>query len=278
VAVSRCPSCGDLYVAAVTRCADCDVELEPVGSEEVDVDLDPDAGAEVRELHTWSAEDRRLLDGLLENAGVVRGWQGAELHTAPEDAERVDELVAAVTAAGETVGYEVADWPEPDRERLAAALDAAGVAWSWDDDGDLAVAVADEARVDALFDELTGEGHAAADDGDDADDGHAAADGGDAELAEEADGLAVQETLSDLFVAADRLQRNPLDGQAARLLMDAAAVATGLGLPYGFPAAVWRRVVELAADLAARFEPLELDEEAIRAEAVELRAVLREYV
>lgn len=267
MAVSRCPSCGDLYVAAATRCADCDVELEPVGSDEVDVELDPAAGAEVRELHTWTAEDRRLLDGLLENAGIVRGWQGAELHTAPEDAERVDELVEAVAAAGETVGYEVADWSEPDRERLAAALDAAGVTWAWDDDGDLAVAVADEDRVDALFDELTGEGHADPD-----------ADGGDDELEEEADGLVVQETLSDLFVAADRLQRNPLDGQAARLLMDAAAVATGLGLPYGFPAAVWRRVVELSADLSARFEPLELDEDAIRAEAVDLRALLREYV
>ncbi|HSL59602.1 MAG TPA: hypothetical protein VK866_17270 [Acidimicrobiales bacterium] len=277
MAVSRCPSCGDLYVAAAVRCADCDVELEPVGSDPAEAadDLDVDAGTEVRELHTWTSEDRRLLDGLLERAGIVRAWQGAELHTRPDAAERVDELVAAVAAAGETVGYEVADWSGADRERLAAALDAAGIEWAWDDDGDLAVSSADEERVDALFDELTAAGHGPDDAG--------AGDGADApaahdELAEEDDGLAVQQTLSDLFVAADRLKHQPLDGTAIRMLRDAAATATGLGLPYGFPAAVWRRVVETAADLSARFEPVELDEDAIRAEAADLRALLREYV
>jgi len=284
VAVSRCPSCGELYIAAVPVCADCGVVLEPVADADDDGGggggsagggapsataprTGPD-GTEIRDLHEWSGEDRRLLDGLLDRAGVARAWQGTSLVTAAAEGAEVDELVASVAAAGETVGYEVAEWPAAERERLVVALDAAGIGWWWDDDGDLAVGAADEARVDALFDELTGADGGPGGSGPDAPD----------DTGEEADGLAVQEVLSDLFVASDRLLHQPLDGPSVRLLREAAARATGLGLPYGFSAAVWRRIVELAADLSARFEPHEIDEDRIREEAAELRTLLRDVV
>lgn len=296
MAVKRCPSCGDLYLAAVDRCVECDVVLAEVAEPGPELDSGagpgpdsaPDpvaegpAGSQMSwELHTWTGEGRRLLDGMLDNAGVPRAWQGTTLVAASADRERVEEMVAGVAhgdarvgvddatlamvdtpADGDdTVGYEVSGWEPGALERLVTHLDRDGIAFGWDDDGDLVVNAADEARVDAVFADLDG-------DGDESDQGEG----------DEVDGLVVQETLSDLFIAVDRLRKHPLDGASAQMLFDSTARASEFSVPFGFPPETWATILERADALGARFEPGMLDDEAIQADATALRALLRDYV
>ncbi|MGY6500853.1 MAG: hypothetical protein ACXIVQ_08200 [Acidimicrobiales bacterium] len=293
MAVKRCPSCGDLYLAAVDRCVECDVVLDEVA--EPDPEPAGDAGQEPVpaassdeashhtswELHTWTGEGRRLLDGMLDNAGVARAWQGTTLVAASADREQVEEMVAVVAhgdarvgvddatlamadapADGDdTVGYEVSGWDPGALDRLVARLERDGIAFGWDDDGDLVVNASDEARVDMVFADLEGDG-----DEDDEDEG------------DEVDGLVVQETLSDLFIAVDRLRKHPLDGASAQLLFDANDRAADLAVPFGFPPETWTTILERGEALAAHFEPGTLDDEAIQADAAALRALLRDFV
>lgn len=293
MAVKRCPSCGDLYLAAVDRCVECDVALVDVAEQEPTTE--PGAGTDqpapgdeggsstqvTWELHGWTMEGRRLLDGMLDNAGISRVWQGASLLAPDVDRERVDEMVAVVahgdarvgvddealavadapTEGDDTVGYEVSGWDRDALDRLVARLGRDGVAFGWDDDGDLVVNAADEGHVDTVFADL---------DDDESDEG---ADDGD-----EVDGLVVQETLSDLFIAVDRLRKHPLDGASAQLLFDAADRAADFAVPFGFPPETWTAIIERAEALGARFEPGTLDDEAIQADAAALRALLRDYV
>ena len=286
MAVKRCPRCGDLFLAAVDVCADCDVPLVDV-AEEPRVTADDGSAVsalstdrDAWELHAWTMEGRRLLDGMLDTADIARAWQGTTLVTPAVAHDLVAEMVADVsrsdarvgldddelaaadapdTSGGDdTVGYEVADWDDGALDQLTKLLDRDSVPYAWDDDGDLVVSAAHEATADAIFTELAGDG--------------------DDDAADDEDGLAVQETLSDLFIAADRLMRHPLDGTSAQLLFRAASRAAGFSLPFGFPPPVWTSIVERSEALSARFEPGTLDDEAIQADAAALRALLREYV
>src|SRR5690606_1576532 len=105
----------------------------------------------------------RLLDGMLLNAKIPRSWQGSTLITARATRDQVEDLVAqvGVSEAGvgdeETVGYEVSDWTDDALDRLVALLQRDRIPYRWDPDGDLEVAVAHEAAVDAIFDELSGD-------------------------------------------------------------------------------------------------------------------------
>ena len=70
-----------------------------------------------------------------------------------------------------------------------------------------------------------------ADDDEDVDDG-------------EDDGLAAQDAMSELFVAADRLMHDPDDHEGVLRLTDAAGVVEAMALPYGFAPGVWNEIVE----------------------------------
>ena len=289
MAVTRCSFCGDLYLVDVDRCTSCGGELVEVGGAHEDsgsaAGEPAPAASDRHELHEWTMEGRRLLDGMLDREGIPRSWQGSTLLTPAAQHDLVADLVAGVaerdarTGAEEEpadvdadehadddlrgwIGYDLGEWNDLARGDLVAALADAGIEHAWDEDGDLLVAGPDEERVDAIFERLVG--------GDD-----------DAEEdlpGEDDDGLLVQETLSDLFVGADRLAHNPLDATASRLVLDARDTARSLRLPFGFDAPQWRRILVAADDLASSFEPGEIDDDAIRERAALVRGLLRDVV
>jgi hypothetical protein len=288
MAVKRCPSCGDLYLAAVDACADCGATLGPVeeptgeresravgGEADAPIEAAGGEGHSTWSLETWTMEGRRLLDGMLANADIPRTWQGSTLVAPGPERARVQEMVdtvgagdarvgadaaalAAVDAGAaqdETVGYEVSDWPDEALDRLSAMLDDRSVPHGWDDDGDLVVSAAHEETVDALFSELS-------DDGDPLDQG----------------GPDALELLSELFLAADRLARNALDSAAARAVHSVAQQLATRRLPFGFVPAVWSDIVSRAAQLSAAIDDDELDDDQLEADAAALRDTVRDYV
>lgn len=134
--------------------------------------------------------------------------------------------------AREQVGYELFDWDPSELDELDDVLHELGVPHEWVSDGyEVVVHADDEGRVDALLpsirfpDELPAED----DDGDDTD----------------------VQVLSDLFVAADRLQTTTT-GEAVSSFLDAAE-RIGDRPPYGVAEKEWDQVVDLVDQLIDLF-------------------------
>lgn len=292
MAVKRCPNCGDLYLAAVEVCADCGVDLVEVddaGSAGTSAEAAPPESTTtstatgdhaVWELDAWTMEGRRLLDGMLSSAEIPRAWQGASLVAPRTVRDQVDDMVAVVARGdarvglddetlaaadagatiGEMVGYEVSDWPADALDRLEELLARNQVPYGWDEDGDLVVAIDQEVTVDSIFARLS--------DGVDGDD----------DEADDDEGPEALETLSEMFLAADTLARNPLDGNAARSLVAAKARADEHRLPFGFSPTVWEAILAQAQMLTEQIDSGGLDDDAVEDAASELRSTLRDYV
>lgn len=132
----------------------------------------------------------------------------------------------------EQVGYELFDWDPSELDELDDVLHEIGLPHEWVSDGfEVVVHADDEHQVDELLptirfpDELAAED----DDGDDTD----------------------IEVLSALFVAADRMRRDPT-GEAVGDFLDAAE-RIGENAPYGIDGAQWARVVEVVDQLIDSF-------------------------
>jgi hypothetical protein len=83
--------------------------------------------------------------------------------------------------------------------------------------------------------------------------------------------------MSNLFVAADRLQKDPADAANAGdfyLAADAAAITPA---PFGIDRLEWQQVQELAASLAGAMES-DVDDDVVARDASALRALLARYV
>lgn len=241
-----------------------------------DADEDDDAGDpadddEVEyELDDWPGESRLLLDGLLTNQGIPHVWEAGTLVVRAEHEDATDEIVdgidlvsvPALDPDAEKLAYEVGAWSDEQRSGLAERLGLAGIPYEWDDQGDLVVLEEDEARVEAVFDEFE----------------EAEGDELDAGLAEEEDGLAASQVLSDLFVSSDRLLHDARDPDGVLTLVDAAARARTLSLPFGFERGVWDEILARAAALSDEFERDGDDDDVIVERATELRNLLRPFV
>jgi hypothetical protein len=324
MAVMRCPECGDLYLEAPDRCQSCGADLVGVAERPSPPRRSVPSSArtvgtaehESWELNAWTMEGRRLLDGMLTSAHIPHSWQGSTLLAPEVEHDQVAGLVDEVaegdarvglddadegkvdapagneadgyaddeSGAGE-IGYDLSEWSDDMRGDLIAALAAAGIEHGWDADGDLVVDAADEDRTDAVFAQLTGD---AAVDGDDGDVLDALVD---ADLDDEPDdgiddGLLVQETLSELFIGADRLMHNPLDGTASRQVIEGRETARTLRLPFGFERIQWQGILLASDELVERISPPAgedgsvptPDDDAIREAAADLRHRLREVV
>jgi hypothetical protein len=90
-------------------------------------------------------------------------------------------------------------------------------------------------------------------------------------------GALAHEAMGDLFVAADRLQHDPLDDRMAADLLMAAGTVGVSGPPYGIERPVWRQIQGLASTLATDLEEA-ADEETVAADARALREYLRDLV
>lgn len=113
-------------------------------------------------LDDWGLEQRVLVDGLLTSIGVPHAWQGGTLTVRAADEEAVDRVIddldltsePAIAPDAERVGYEVSGWTGGQAAALADRLGAEGIAYEWDELGDLVVAGADEGRVDEILDAI----------------------------------------------------------------------------------------------------------------------------
>ncbi len=265
-----CPACGTQYAGWATRCADCSVALVDSGPSVLDL---PDDDQLVYELGEWSTARRTLLESLLGADGIAHAWEAADLVVHVDDETRVDALVDAIEQGGvaaastsEQAGlegdqlvYELDEWNAVDRQRLGEELTAAGVPFVWDSSDALVVSAEDEEAVEHVLDmveypdaldAVEGQG-----DGDDE---------------------AAQETLSDLFLASDRLMHDPTDEDGTNGLLKAVEVASEVSVPYGLAPATWKAVLEHASELREGLSGE--DDELVVERATALRSLLRPYV
>lgn len=160
------------------------------------------------------------------------------------------------------VQYDLAEWEVHERVAATEALLQVDIPYRWEADLVLAVPAVAEGEVDQLLDDLE-----PLDDGDEEEDGDEGGDGG-----EEA-----HAAMTELFVAADRLQHAPGDGDVAADVLIAAGTVGVSAPPYGIERPVWKRIQDLAATVATDLEET-ADEETVAADARALREFLRDLV
>jgi hypothetical protein len=228
----------------------------------------------------WDSGTHAMLSSLLRSEGIAFVWEAGTLVVNAADEERVDVLVEQVEIStlppldptAPKVVYEIDGWTDEQRGALAEQLLAAGIAHRWDDEENLVVLEDDEGAVDPLVD-MVDDGALEGDDDEDED-----------EEAGEVDGLAAQEAMSDLFVAADRLTHDPDDGTAVRTLTAAAERVEALPVPYGFTPSDWKIIVTRSAALREMVDQDDdddddaVDDDAVVEAATTLRTLLRSYV
>ncbi len=279
--VKVCPECEAEYVATTEECADCGATL-------VVADTD---GAEVArlgyEFDEWDGNGRVLLDQLLTGQGIVHVWEGTTLVVRAADEEAVDTLIDQVESADPPdldpdraqVVYELEGWTDDQRGALVEALVEAALPHAFDEDDDLVVHEDDEEQVEPVLERIDtswGPAPDLEDDDDNVDlDDEAAVDEADDDGG---DGLAAQDAMSELFVAADRLMHDPDDHEGVLRLGDAARMVESLGLPYGFSPAVWKDITARAVALRDLLEAVETDDDEVIEAATGLRTALRQYV
>ncbi len=214
-------------VADVAAGAGLDVLPRPSVEQLSDARLLFDCGA-------WDRDDRAALDAALGAASIDRVWQGPELVVGLLDEHLVEEAFddmgvgqAPLQTETDQVVYEVGAWPRVLRDSLADSLLVAGITAGWDDLADLHVAASDEEAVDAIVEAMP-----------DPD-----------EVFEEAEGTEVQDLLTQLYAAVDRLKDNPKIPGARLDVVEAADRMDRLAVPFGFDAAQWRDLVERAGNL-----------------------------
>ncbi|MCB0964570.1 MAG: hypothetical protein KDA98_14920 [Acidimicrobiales bacterium] len=240
MATRVCPNCGSQYVASVRRCIDCDVtlvdEVDDAGGEVSVAAASPvGAGGQMAyELDGWGPQLKVALEGMLDRAGVPRVWEAGALVVPAELEQQVDELIATVEGSEAVeldddvpqIAFEIEGLTDAELADLDARLLAAQIPHAWEESGALLVAEADEDATGTIVGEvLRGE----EDDGDD-------------------DGLATHEALSALYVAVDKLVKDPLDAKLGDRYRAAAEPVADLGVPYGLDGATW---ASLQADVAA---------------------------
>ena len=280
-----------------------DTEPEPFSDE--DAPGEGDAGEWLAyELHEWSLESRVMLQQLLTVDKVVHSWQGTTLMVHESLEETVDSLVDEVEeterakeATSRPIGpedaltaFELAEWPEALRAELVERLVQARVPHILDTEGDAAegdatqsdadagdadagdadqdtesgevcdllVREVDEERVELLIDDLLAREEEA--------------------RFEELDGLEVNELLSRLFVACDRLRRDPGDLDGVRGVTTNARRIAGVRTPFGFSAPSWRNLRNSVSELLDLVESEDTDRDDLRELAHRMSDTLRTLV
>lgn len=153
------------------------------------------------------------------------------------------------------VGYDLGDWVDDERRRLAAGLAEAGMPSRWEGT-ELVVRDRDADAVEELIDEI---------------------DNPDALPAEEDDADAGAELLSSLYVSADVLQHDGASAAAVLELLEAAEQSAQLGPPYGVDGEVWRDLLEKVGAVAELLGA-QAPEEDVMAAAKALRDAVRPLV
>lgn len=157
-----CFQCGAEYAEDVAECLECAVPTTSERPAEAVAVGEDSEDQMAYELHEWSGQGRHVLDRLLTAEDVSHAWQGATLIVRELDEEQVDDLVRQAeiatmpTLAGDqpTMVYELDEYTDELRSKIADKIGEAGIAHEFDARGDLVVQEADEEAVDAVFENL----------------------------------------------------------------------------------------------------------------------------
>ena len=245
MATRICPECGAQYVASVRRCIDCDAmlvdEVGPEGDVVASTATPLGAGDQIAyELDGWGNQLRVTLSGMLELHGIAHVWEVGALVVAAPHEEAVDELIAALEGAeGEElepdvpqVAFEIEGVSADELVALDAELIAAHIPHAWQETGELLVPVESEDDVAAIIDEVLNPPEE-----DDAE-----------------DGLATHAALDAMYVAVDRLGKDPTDDKLVARYAAAADGLEGIAVPYGMAGNDWESLVGQVHELRALLE------------------------
>jgi hypothetical protein len=255
------------------------------------LDDDGPAMAEV-DLTGWGSEARQQLDERFHLLEAPHAWTDDGRLFVPEDGvlwiQRVmeqvqDERAVPLDPDQEQIGYDLAGWDAVNLGLLRGRLDDERIPFAIEGD-ELVVLEVDEDRVDAVVDailEPDAGPDAAPDAAPDPDGGPEPVGAGDDDLEPGPGDEARSELLGDLFLAADRLARDPEDPEGEAALRSGADEVAAHAPPYGVDRTWWR---DLADRLGATTRVLDstmspdLRDNAVRQSATELRDVLRPLV
>ena len=236
---------------------------------------DPDVVKVHYDVSMWTFDQRAELSEALADSEVPHFWDGEEL-VVPEaveadaDAlfERLEELFGPFPIVllddAPSTEFGLDEWPEADRTVLTDALIDAEVPHRWV--GSTVIVAEDaESAVDDLLDaieagQLTGP------------------DGGDAQAPPDG-------ALGAIFVAADKLAKDPMDAGARSNLIDLLPQLDPKHPPYGLSVRIWAAAVDGVSGLVELFDVqaagtgqgVDHESEVIGA-AQDLRSLLRSYV
>ncbi len=252
---------------------------------------DPDATRVHYDLTAWDFDQQAELAAAMADAEISHAWDGNEL-IVPEEMERsADELIARIeaelgivsdpqdqgdqmTTSGErpaaidladdepTTEYDLADWSAAEIDTVSIALADARIPFRWEEQV-LLVSSADEDVVEALLDDIESGEYV---------------DVSGAHLPNAEDETSA-EVLTTFFLAAERLQRDPLDADGIDHLRRATEVADPDVAPFGVTTKLWQRTCELAEDIVdALVDDDEPDHQAAMGSAAQLHELLRPHV
>ena len=224
----------------------------------------------VYDLSAWPIDVQAEVAEALASAGITHNWLGTDLVVHERNEDAADALLADIERLhglesdadlperepGSEVEYDLSDWDAPARALLTARLIEADVPFRWEG-GLMVTAAADEETADAVLDgvedSLATEG---------------------VPLTEEEPG---ESPLSSLFVAVDDLSTHPNDRDSILRLNELFEQAETGPVPFGVHPASWDRILDQVSDLLDLSLESE-DANDVKAEAVELREVLRPLV
>lgn len=260
-----CPSCNAEYIGWIERCSSCGVALVDVRPDGLDPFDVPEDQQVVYELIDWPVSHRDALADALRMNKIAHAWEGSDLVVHEDDEARVDELVDGVDPhieieeGGDEIVYDLSAWADDEREALGERLIGAGLAFTWEDDGSLVVPSSAEEQVEELMDDIEFPDALAAED-DDANDERAA------------------EVLSELFLATDRLMRDPESAEGTDGLIAALDMSAVAGVPFGIDAGSWREVVDQCSAVRVMLANQDPDLAEIAGASAVVRQQLRQWV
>lgn len=216
---------------------------------------DPDATQVHYDLGAWDFDQQAELAAAMADAEIPHAWDGSELIVPEELEDATDELIARVEAelgieseplpeAGErpepiqladgvsTTEYDLADWSASEIDTVGLALTDARIPFRWDGPV-LLVATDDEGVVEALLDEVeSGE--------------YVDVSSTRPPTVADEESAAV---LTTFFLAAERLQKDPMDADGIEHLRRAIDVADPEVAPFGVTPKLWERTIDLADEI-----------------------------
>lgn len=249
------------------------------GGEMVDFDPNDDAVTKVHyDVAAWTFEQQAELSEAMAEASIPHAWVGAEV-VVPEYIEermdalfdRLDELLGpfpiGLADDEPSTEFGLDEWSDGDRKVLTEALVESEVPHRWE--GTTVVVAADaEDAVDDLLDAIESGELLSADDGGD----HEPPDG----------------ALSTIFLAADKLAKDPLDAKSRTKLIELHDVIDRKHPPYAFAPRTWANTVDGVDRIVHRFVAdgsgtrHAEDDDVVASDVIglaqELRSLLRPYV